>query len=486
VRFKVSFLTPIAFLVSAALSSVAHAEGDDASTFEARLAAELGVSGGLTAEALAQSAVASSYSVQARRADVDAAHENLARARAGYWPKLTVNARYTRVSHVDSSAGSIVVAPTAPIGAIPTGTPLFNVPLSFPTPEDQYVLGASLLVPVSDYFLRVSAGESQREFAERAARYDLDSSERAVATNARGLYYAWVGARLSTIVAELALEQAKLHAVDVQHALDAGTASPADRLRVESRIAEAERGLEGARHAVADLEEQIRIARHDPESASYAVGEDVRGELAPNALPESLPELLRMAFDGRPELRALSARSESAARAVKLERAAFWPRFDVFADAQYSNPNPRFFPQRAEFRGTWDAGAQLSWVVTDIPSASAGSHAAEAALLSLRAEARAFEDQIRREVSAALQVTLDARAAVRTTQKQLQAAEESYRVRRALFQNGRATSTELLDAELDLTRARREALAARLEVRMAAARLRYAVGAGQAQSPAAG
>jgi outer membrane protein TolC len=89
-----------------------------------------------------------------------------------------------------------------------------------------------------------------------------------------------------------------------------------------------------------------------------------------------------------------------------------------------------------------------------------------------------LEDQVRRQVSAALQALLDARAAIRTSEHGLQAAEESYRVRRALFQNGRATSTELLDAELDLTRARRSALGARLELRMARARLEFAVGWG--------
>jgi outer membrane protein TolC len=48
-----------------------------------------------------------------------------------------------------------------------------------------------------------------------------------------------------------------------------------------------------------------------------------------------------------------------------------------------------------------------------------------------------------------------------------------------LFQNGGATTLELLDAETDLTRARLEALDARLDERVAQVRLAYAVGASE-------
>ena len=58
----------------------------------------------------------------------------------------------------------------------------------------------------------------------------------------------------------------------------------------------------------------------------------------------------------------------------------------------------------------------------------------------------------------------------------LAAAQESYRARRLLYQNGRATTVELLDAETDLTRARLDALGARIDERVASVRLAYALG----------
>ena len=70
----------------------------------------------------------------------------------------------------------------------------------------------------------------------------------------------------------------------------------------------------------------------------------------------------------------------------------------------------------------------------------------------------------------------EARVAEQTTARGLAAAQESYRARRLLYQNGRATTVELLDAETDLTRARLDALGARIDERVASVRLAYALG----------
>jgi outer membrane protein TolC len=480
VTIKTPLLSFLFALTVPLFGAPAQAQTSPPPSFEDRLARELGVAGGLTAEDLATRAVATSYTVEARRSDVTAASANSSRASAGYIPKVTVTARYTRLSDIGtSSAGSVVVAPTVPSGMVTPGTdPLVSVPLNFPTLLNQYSLGASLTIPVSDYFLRVSKSEAQAGFAKDAAENNLISAERAAATDARGLYYQWVGARLAILVAEVALEQARAHGEDVKHAVEAGTASKADALRVDSRIAESERNLDAARHSAADLEEQIRIARHDGPEQRYLVGEDVRGDLPAFGLPERLSELALYASSHRPELAAAKAKVEASSRSADIERASMFPRLDLVANAAYANPNSRVFPQKDEFRGTWDAGAQLTWVVSDIPAAHSATRSAQASAASAQAEARNLEDTVRRQVSAALQALLDARAAIRTTEQGLSASEESYRVRRALFQNGRATSTELLDAELDLTQARRAALGARLELRMARARLEFAIGWG--------
>jgi outer membrane protein TolC len=58
----------------------------------------------------------------------------------------------------------------------------------------------------------------------------------------------------------------------------------------------------------------------------------------------------------------------------------------------------------------------------------------------------------------------------------LAAAEESYRVRRALQGAGRATAVEVIDAETELTRARVDLIDARIDLHVALVRWRLAAG----------
>ena len=119
---------------------------------------------------------------------------------------------------------------------------------------------------------------------------------------------------------------------------------------------------------------------------------------------------------------------------------------------------------------------QLSYSPNDIALAGASSRNLTARAASVTAQKQALEDGIRVEVTQARNALREAQAAVESTTQGLAASEESYRVRRSLFRNGRATAVELTDAETDLTRSRLEAINARVDVQIALVRLEHAVG----------
>src|SRR5262249_13991715 len=92
-----------------------------------------------------------------------------------------------------------------------------------------------------------------------------------------------------------------------------------------------------------------------------------------------------------------------------------------------------------------------------------------------QARRRGAEDSIRTEVAQNWQALQDARAAAQWSRRSLLSAEEAYRVRRELFQNGRASNVELTDAETDLTSSRFR-VDAEIDLRIAAVRLTHATG----------
>jgi outer membrane protein TolC len=466
------FLLPVALL---SLPRPAHGQAADG--LDQIFADELARPGGLTADEVARRTAAVSPAVRARAADSEAAVAGVEQARAGYLPRLQGQARRTRLSSLDSAAlGNLVVTPPGtPPGPVSPGTPLLSAPLSFPQLSDQTTLQASLTIPLTDYLLRVRPATAAAQSGARAAAQSQQATLLRTSADARIAYYGWVRARLAARVARQALVQSRQHLDDAHAGRDAGTASVADVLRVESQVASAELVVTRADNFERLTEEQLRTLMHD-DRASYAIGEDLR--VSPPAVPATggLPALLDEARSNRAELRALDAGVATARHQVTLARAPAFPRLDAVGNATYADPNPRVFPQEDRYKGTWDAGLVATWTPTDLPATLAAVRAARARVRQLEAQRDEAVDNLRLELTQATQAVAEAAAALRTTARGLTAAEESYRVRRLLFQNGKATSVEQTDAELELTRARLDALNARVDERIARVRLEHALG----------
>jgi outer membrane protein len=438
------------------------------------------VSGGLTADEVAQRAAVTSHEVAARGEEAAAAASGIDQANAAFVPRLSGVARYTRLSSIDqASLGTLLAAPEGTPTLVPAGTQLYAVPLSFPVILDQYTAQGTLQLPLSDYFLRLpklreAAGKNARATAlmEQATRLR-------VATDARIAYYAWARARLQADVADRAVAQARAHLKDAETAHASGVSSKADVLRVASQVASAELVAARAGSMVAVSERRLRTLMHDQSDRRFDIGEDLRGVPAgpePGLLKQPQKRLVEQAVERRFEPRALRETSAGVQAQATAIRVAALPRLDAVGNATYAQPNGRYFPQKEEFRGTWDASLQLSWAPTDLFGAEAGRSATLARARQIEEERNTLIDGITLEVVQGLESLRESETAMTTSARGLDAAEESYRVRRALYQNGRATSVELTDAETERSRAQLEAIGAQIDRRIAVARLRHALG----------
>jgi outer membrane protein TolC len=436
------------------------------------------VPGGLTADRVAKRAVSTSREAAAAAEEAVGASAQVQQAQAAFLPRLMGGARYTRLSSIDQpTLGTVLEVPPGTPAPLPPGTPLTPVPLTFPVFLNQFVAEASLQVPLSDDLVRLPWLSAAAAKNARAATLLERATRMRVATEARVAYYAWARARLQAEVAVRGLDQARAHLEDVTGAQATGAASKADVLRVAAQVAGAELLLIRTRSGAATLEQRLRTLMHDGPSGDYQIGEDLRDDLPPAAalaLPEQI--LVNEALEHRPEMSALAERAGAAQAQAGAARAAGWPRLDAVGNAAYARPNGRIFPPVDRFQGSWDASLQISWAPTDLFGTEAGRRAAAAHASSIEAQRGALADGIQLEVVQALRELRDAEAARRSSERGLAAAEESYRVRRALFQNGRATSVELTDAETERSRAELEAVGTRIDRRIAEARLIHALG----------
>jgi outer membrane protein len=440
-------------------------------TLDERLAPPPG--GGLTADQVASRAQETSFDAAARREAIASAEARLEQAKAAYYPRLTLTARYTHLSPVNQ---------VLPIGGNMMGGGSSNVTL--PVVYDQIFTQAGLTIPISDYVLRVSQNYASASRNRRAAVLDEQATRLKVALDGRQAYYGWLRARAQVIVAERSLEQERGHLVDAHHAFDVGTTSKADVLRVESQVAAAELVLEQSRNLAVLMEEQIRTAMHDPSKQPYAIGEDLRAD-QPLTAAQDVASLEAEAIERRLELRALDETAWSLREQAKSTRAGNYPRLEGFGDVIFANPNPRYFIQDNTFKTTWDVGVQLIWSPNDILTTGPQSQDAEARANQIELQKAGLRDSVKLQVLQAYQALKEAEVAVQTAKRGLAAAEEGYRVRRELFRNGRATTVELLDSQGDLTRESTNSINARANLLFAKAALSHAIGRDVPQSVAA-
>jgi outer membrane protein TolC len=447
--------------------------------------------GGLTADEVARRAAESSVDARVKERGAEAADARRDEAAAGYWPKLTGTARYTRLSAVAPIAFadprlSFVVTPSQPGDATtarminltgPNPDPLYAGSLPpFAIPVNQYLLQASVIVPLSDYVFRVSEAIAAATHSARAARVDERAARLKAAAEGRIGYYQWIRARGQALVAAQALDQARGHLRDAQQMFAAGVLSKADALRAESQVKSTELLLTRTQNLVALSEEQLRIVMHDRRAQRYEIGEDVTAALPARANDAELGRLQEEAFDHRLELRALDETAGSVRDLGRLARAAAYPRLDLAGNAIYANPNQRIFPLQDKFDATWDASVALTWTPTDIPGARAAERTQASQEAQVLAQREALLDGLRLEVTQAFQAQREAEVALDTTLQGLRAAEEGTRARRDLFRNGKATLVEVNDAEGELTRTQLEVINAHIDARIARVRLDHAVG----------
>jgi outer membrane protein TolC len=454
------------------------------------------VQGGLTANDVAARAVVQSGTVESRRSEVVAARARVRQTFAQFLPRLTLSATYTRLSPVSSGLGGgalagaanpgpLLTGPCPPGMGLPDGTecvvditgqPAGAAEFAIEALDDNYALGAQLGIPLSDYLLTLGSATQTVKHGQRAAELGVEAEKLRVENDARQLYYGWLRAKAGVAIAESSLERIRARLKDAEAAFTLGVITRADLMRLQALEASMELMLKEADTMRATAEHQLATVMNQPLGTAYEVGEDLDAPVT-NTVDGELVELVRRAQSSRLDVQALEQASEALRHGTSASRAAAYPRLDAFADVTYANPNQRYFPPARQWDLTWAVGLRASWMVTDVLIQGAAADQLAAQRSGIEGNLRALRDGVRAMVTSAYLNRERANFALETSRRGLAAAEEAYRVATDLYQVGRATTTELIEAESDLLRARLAEVDARIGLRIAEHQLRHAIGA---------
>jgi outer membrane protein TolC len=443
--------------------------------------------GGLTAREVAARSDAHSQTVAVRLAELDVARAKVEQTTAQLLPRLGVRASYTRLSPVDSQFGNgsfLVGTAPGPVGVgncggaacvlDAQGNQVGAGRLSFKSVDDNYALTATLSVPISDYVLRLSSAVASADANERAAALTVRAERLKVRSDAQVLFYAWLRARGRARVAAAGLERVQARLRDAKPSFALGALTRADLMRLEAQVASTEQlALESATYERL-AEVQLSVIMGEPQATIHENGEDTA--LLPAPPTETLEALTAEALQKRLEVQALGEASTSARRGAQAASVAAWPRLDAFADVSYANPNQRYFPPVDEWHATWSVGAAATWNLGDAFSGRATSKELAATARSFEAQRAAVMDGIRQEVAAEYLARQRTFGALESARRGAASAAEANRVAADLFREGRTTTTDVIEGEVELLAALLSELDARINRRIADVRLEHAVG----------
>src|SRR5688572_12147873 len=166
--------------------------------------------GGLTSEQVASRAMTTSYQAQAAEKNVTAATARADLIWTNYLPRLGLTGRYTRLSEftapVFGQPGIQSVITTEPAGTQnPANTIAVSSATRFPLVFDQYLLQATIAIPISDYFLKIGKSHTAATQQEDAARFDVQGARAKSYADGKVAYFTWLRARGAVNVAEQSL-----------------------------------------------------------------------------------------------------------------------------------------------------------------------------------------------------------------------------------------------------------------------------------------
>jgi outer membrane protein TolC len=405
--------------------------------------------GPLTLDQAAAIAERNAFAVRLQQSRVEQSRQRVEEARAGLLPRVNGTFSYNRLPQ----------AQTAQLGG--AGTPPVVLQQA-----DQRTVSGSVQFPI-DIFgnlqRQVQAGQANL----RASRSTLAAARNDVRLNAKAAYLNVLRAQAGVGVAEQAVRDATERLEQSRRLLAGEQIARVDVTRLEAQLAQSEADLINARNNLALQRNALNLALARPIETPVEVVDIA--ELP--AAPASPDPLVQVAQRTRPEVQAIFDTLQALGYSRRALEAGLQPSVTVGVNYQ-RNLDAAGFAQREQ---------TVANLTVNIPIFEGGATRAR-----VRA-ARQDEEQARinleqtqlgisQEVRNAVTNLVNARARLTSTEAQVRAAEEVYRLSRVRQDAAEGTYVEVVDALTQLIQARNAAVSARYDYLVAFSQLQRAEG----------
>ncbi len=403
-------------------------------------------------------AITQSKATKGNAADQNVALAALQQARNGSLPGISVNASYIRISNNVTpfsvslpGAGDVVLNPQI------LDQSYNNVQIR------QLIYGGGKV--------RYAQQAAEREFQAlktEAAQYKLTAAD-----NATSIWYTLYLFNTSERIIRQNIRLLQERRRDLTNLEKQGLVLKNDGLKLDLAISNLEASLTDIQTGRSINNFNMAMALAEPADTEYAV--DTTALSAPtNAAP--LTDYLAEAMQFRPEINAIGTRREAALIGQKIVNANRLPTLSAAGSYDYNRPNMRVFPNKPEFKGTWNVGLFLSFDIAGLYTNRAKETETRFRLERLTTAIDQLRDGIQMEVNARYRGYQQALDKIALAQKAIDQATENFRVEQNRFQAATATPADFLEANTQLVQAQLNRQTAQANAELAYRKLLTSVG----------
>jgi len=417
----------------------------------------------LDLEQSVQMATKQSHRLKQRADELQAAKYRHKQAIGRLLPKFSLSARYSRVSHVEPGTINLPLPEGMEVDPVQLGEAVDN----------QYSLRLAVEQPLFTGFALSSALQSTNH-VETLTRERGRIEEAALRVQVQETYFTLLKAEQIKEITRHSLNNLLDHLRLVQKLQAAGRLTPLDVARVESRISAARVNLVQTSGAVDGARLALTTLIGVPSTTDIRIKNvlDSKGRSKPRAADD----LVAQAYSKRPEIGVARSAAAIAEERVDIEGAGLWPQIGLRFGYNYDRPNQRYFPAHDQFDGSWDLSLVLSWKIWDWGVSYHGMKAAEAEASAAKHAVAEIKEAVRLDVERRLREYRTDTEKIAAAKSGIASAERAFKIAKVLFEAGRLTSLDLINAELELTQAHYQLVQARADARIAWAQVLKATG----------
>ena len=301
--------------------------------------------------------------------------------------------------------------------------------------------------------------------------YEYQTLCRNISFDVKNAYFSVLKAQKFLEVAKELKKQSEKHLDVAKKFFESGMATKVDVLKTEVFLSEINQEIIEAENVLSLSISNFNFLLNQPLSTKIILEDTLKIQ----KIDVLFNEWKKFAFENRPELKEFESMLKISGYGIKVAKGDYYPQISLLSNYQNEKGNQ---DSLGSWKSSWNVMLAFEIDIWNWGSKKYKVKSAKSQEEQLREEFQLFKNGIELEVKNAYLGLETSKKKIETAKKSIEEAEENLRVTNLLYKEGMTTTTEVLDAQTSLSRAKNNYYQALYDYQIFYARLEKASGKG--------